>query len=246
MTEESFTKPGRQLAFVRGRQTLRWSNGTSLVIKGNYTTEGTFPEGSSWAQNPLPYSNAGSPPEFPPPCHERSSSHKGGAHHSTSATCSTKPLSSGPAEGYSECANAFCNTNEDYAFAGNVPLEACVAHCKAVNCTCFDYDATSGGSHPFEHCRVSAPAQHAAAVPSSEHYTAYRIGANPAVQPPSTRHGGLVDNGYCSGEFPYMVMILDEVIVPADTKPGDYVLGFRWDCEKSAQVWAACADLRVE
>ena len=231
---------------MHGRQTLRWSNGTSLVIKGNYTTEGTFPEGSSWAQNPLPYSNAGTPPEFPPPCHERSSTHKGSAHHGTSATCSTKPLSSGPAEGYSECTNAFCNTNKDYAFAGNVPLEACVAHCKAVNCTCFDYDATSGGSHPFEHCRVSAPAQHAAAVPSSEHYTAYRIGANPAVQPPSTQHGGMVDNGYCSGEFPYMVMILDEVVVPTDTKPGDYVLGFRWDCEKSAQVWAACADIRVE
>ena len=40
-------------------------------------------------------------------------------------------------------------------------------------------------------------------------------------------------------------MILDEVSIPADTKPGDYVLGFRWDCEKSAQVWAACADVTI-
>ena len=24
-------------------------------------------------------------------------------------------------------------------------------------------------------------------------------------------------------------------------KPGEYVLGFRWDCETSAQVWQSCA-----
>eukprot|EP01052_Picozoa_sp_SAG31_P042597 SAG31_NODE_6816_length_1879_cov_1.997753_2_plen_219_part_00 len=210
-----------------GRQTLRWSNGTSLVIKGNYTTEGTFPEGSSWAQNPLPYSNAGSPPEFAPPCHERSCTESGVAPHSTSAACSAKPLSSGPGEGYSECTNAFCDTDEDYAFAGNVPFETCVAHCEAVNCTCFDYNAASAGHHPFEHCRVAATAQHAAAVPSSDRYTAYRRGANPPARRRPSAHGGLVDDGYCSGEFPYMSMILDEVVVPADIKSGDYVLGFR-------------------
>ena len=100
-----------------------------------------------------------------------------------------------------------------------------MAECKALNCSCFDYSATSAGRHPFEHCRVAALDTHAAAVPSGDHYTAYRRGANTA--PPPTRHGGLVSNGYCSGEFPFMSMILDEVTVPADTKPGEYVLGFR-------------------
>ena len=31
---------------------------------------GTLPEGSTWAMNPFPYSNAESPPEFDPPCNE--------------------------------------------------------------------------------------------------------------------------------------------------------------------------------
>ena len=48
----SETKMGECLAFVPGRQKLRWANGTELLIRGNYTTEGTFPAGSSWAQNP--------------------------------------------------------------------------------------------------------------------------------------------------------------------------------------------------
>lgn len=210
-----------------GRQTLRWSNGTSIVIKGNYTTEGTFPKGSSWAQNPLPYSNGASPPEFPPPCNERSGTPRNGG--GSAAACSAKPLASGPAKGYIECRSSFCNTGKDYAFAGNVAFEACVAQCKAANCTCFDYDATSTGRHPFEHCRVSAAAQRAVAVPSSAHYAAYRRGPNkPAggANPPS-QLGGLVDDGYCSGEFPYMSMILDEVVVPASINPGEYVLGFR-------------------
>ena len=234
------------LAFVPGRQTLRWSNGTDLVIGGQYTTEGTTPKGSSWSMNPLPYSNAGSPPEFKPPCHERGGCAGGvGAEckPATAAACAPKPLSSGPAEGYTSCANAYCNTGKEYAFAGNVPLAACVAQCKAHNCTCFDYDSTSAGRHPFEHCRVAAPDQHAAAVPSGDHYIAYRLGANPPAPPKHA--GGLVSNGFCSGEFPFMSMILDEVSIPADTKPGDYVLGFRWDCEKSAQVWAACADVTI-
>ena len=227
------------LQFVPGRQALRWSNGTDLVIKGQYTTAGTTPKGSSWAMNPLPYSNAGTPPEFPPPCHERDGCAKGqgtpvGADckpaggGSAAAACAPKPLSGGPAEGYTACENAYCSTGKEYAYTGNVTLAACVAQCKAHNCTCFDYDAASSGHHPFEHCRVAALDQHAAAVPSGAHYTAYRRGKNPPATPTPKHAGGLVSNGFCSGEFPFMSMILDEVVIPADTKPGEYVLGFRW------------------
>ena len=31
--------------------------------------------------------------------------------------------------------------------------------------------------------------------------------------------------------------IVDQVRVPADLKPGKYVLGFRYDCDASSQVW---------
>ena len=40
--------------------------------------------------------------------------------------------------------------------------------------------------------------------------------------------------------------IYDKVKVPADLMKGEYVLSFRWDAEKSAQVWNMCANIRIE
>merc|ERR1719355_225883 len=37
--------------------------------------------------------------------------------------------------------------------------------------------------------------------------------------------------------------VMDEVNVP--NKPGTYVLGWRWDCEETDQVWASCADIVI-
>jgi hypothetical protein len=39
--------------------------------------------------------------------------------------------------------------------------------------------------------------------------------------------------------------ILDEVVVPADLQPGKYVVGFRYDCDASSQVWQNCADIEL-
>jgi hypothetical protein len=50
--------------------------------------------------------------------------------------------------------------------------------------------------------------------------------------------------GACSGDF-MSGSIVDHVVLPADLEPGAYVLGFRWDCEQSAQVWSSCADVAV-
>jgi hypothetical protein len=35
------------------------------------------------------------------------------------------------------------------------------------------------------------------------------------------------------------------VKVPTDLAPGKYVLGFRYDCESTAQVWSNCADITL-
>jgi len=35
----------------------------------------------------------------------------------------------------------------------------------------------------------------------------------------------------------------DKVIIPADLEEGEYVLGWRWDCEESTQIWQNCADI---
>ena len=37
----------------------------------------------------------------------------------------------------------------------------------------------------------------------------------------------------------------DLVLVPENIEPGDYILSFRWDCQKSSQVWFSCANIKV-
>merc|ERR1712179_868838 len=37
--------------------------------------------------------------------------------------------------------------------------------------------------------------------------------------------------------------VMDEINVP--NQPGEYVLGWRWDCEETDQVWASCADVVI-
>lgn len=50
--------------------------------------------------------------------------------------------------------------------------------------------------------------------------------------------------GACSGDWTAGV-IEDTVLIPAGLAPGDYVLGWRQDCEETAQIWSNCADVRV-
>eukprot|EP00040_Diaphanoeca_grandis_P015763 m.80821 g.80821 ORF g.80821 m.80821 type:complete len:364 (-) comp25352_c0_seq1:337-1428(-) len=54
------------------------------------------------------------------------------------------------------------------------------------------------------------------------------------------------DTGKCSGRDPFNTLISDQLIVPGTLAPGSYVLGIRWDCEKSAQIWQNCADISIE
>jgi hypothetical protein len=42
-----------------------------------------------------------------------------------------------------------------------------------------------------------------------------------------------------------MYSIVDELQLPHDLEPGDYVLGFRWDTEQFAQVWSSCSHIRI-
>ena len=50
--------------------------------------------------------------------------------------------------------------------------------------------------------------------------------------------------GRCSGDWTGG-MIVDTVAIPADLEAGDYVLGWRWDCEETTQVWSNCADVAI-
>ena len=39
--------------------------------------------------------------------------------------------------------------------------------------------------------------------------------------------------------------IVDHVMIPLGTPPGSYVLGWRWDCEESNQIWQSCSDITI-
>jgi len=39
--------------------------------------------------------------------------------------------------------------------------------------------------------------------------------------------------------------IVDQVLIPAGTPAGRYVLQWRWDCEESDQIWISCADVNI-
>ena len=50
----------------------------------------------------------------------------------------------------------------------------------------------------------------------------------------------------CSGAWgPYNMEIVDDVIIPADLEPGEWVLGWRWDAEESHQIWQSCSDISI-
>jgi len=49
----------------------------------------------------------------------------------------------------------------------------------------------------------------------------------------------------CFGHYPANTLIIDSLRVPSSLPAGDYVLGWRWDAEQTAQVWSNCADIEV-
>ena len=51
-------------------------------------------------------------------------------------------------------------------------------------------------------------------------------------------------SGWGIGDL-FRLEIVDTLRLPEDLAAGDYVLGWRWDCEESTQVWANCADVTI-
>ena len=56
------------------------------------------------------------------------------------------------------------------------------------------------------------------------------------------------DPGLCSGnqgQDGHAIGVIDRVAVPSHLKAGKYILGWRMDCESTAQVWSNCADVEL-
>eukprot|EP00658_Telonema_sp_P-2_P003934 TRINITY_DN1146_c0_g1_i18.p1 TRINITY_DN1146_c0_g1~~TRINITY_DN1146_c0_g1_i18.p1 ORF type:complete len:172 (-),score=39.39 TRINITY_DN1146_c0_g1_i18:366-881(-) len=59
---------------------------------------------------------------------------------------------------------------------------------------------------------------------------------------PASMCSGMEDG---SGGAEPTLEIVDRVLVPEGLVPGEYVLGWRWDCEESNQIWQSCSDLTI-
>ena len=82
-------------------------------------------------------------------------------------------------------------------------------------------------------------------VPNGPHVPGWAF-PPPCYEPryPDEPFTGL-DQGRCSGQWIHNITLYDQLRVPEHLEPGDYVLGLRWDCETSAQVWQSCADVTI-
>jgi len=100
-----------------------------------------------------------------------------------------------------------------------------------------DTDATPHRCLPGEDHNIDGPCAPCPGTPGSD---CSRCDDNcqsgkPAFEPPCPGcHGNRHD-----------IAVRDFVKVPQDLKPGRYVLGFRYDCEATAQVWNSCSDITL-
>jgi len=82
--------------------------------------------------------------------------------------------------------------------------------------------------------------------PTADFPAPCKAGSSKPVRAPMANGQYGSNPGPCAGNWPTTVTIVDTLRVPAHLPAGDYVLGWRWDCEMTAQVWAACADITIK
>lgn len=173
LTEQCFQK--YPLEFVQERHAILFANGTSVPIKGTFVSEGTLPEGSTWARLPIPATGLG-PRCLPGP-------------NDTNSTPN-----------------------------GCMKWEGRSNHNGHVDGPCVACPETAGS----DCSRCSNPGW-----PGK--------GPRPAFEP--------LLPGVMEAPSPG---VLDVLKVPKDLPAGDYVLGWRYDCEGTAQVWSNCADITLQ
>ena len=69
--------------------------------------------------------------------------------------------------------------------------------------------------------------------------------ATTAHAPRSSPRASRTSDATATAARPLSPAVLDVVRIPKDLPAGDYVLGWRYDCEATAQVWSNCADVKL-
>jgi len=102
-----------------------------------------------------------------------------------------------------------------------------------------DTNSTKNACLPWEDHNIAGPCVPCPQTPGSD---CSRCDDNPkpSFPPPCKECIGVDASGVWGN-----TAVVDTLKVPADLPAGDYVLGWRYDCEATAQVWANCADITL-
>lgn len=163
VSEECFQN--NQLKFAGDSSWIVYSDGRKVEFPMTKVTEGTYPEGSEWARDPVP-----------------------GCYVCDAYTKCGTPLPPVPGK-----------VKSDWDIQVN-----CYAYCDGSS----DSKASGSCVHPTQFPEPS-----------------------PGI------------SGFGKTIWPWGIM--DKVVIPEDLEPGSYLLGWRWDCEESTQVWENCADIKI-
>ena len=187
-----------------------------VPIQGTFVTEGTTPKGSMWSRIPIPSDCLG-PRCIPGPNDTDATPHR-------------------------------CLPGETHLIDG--PCEACPGHhASRANptrpCPALDGPSSPPGqslcgssmASPFASPESCLNLACLAGTPGSD---CSRCDNNcqsgqPAFEPHCP---------HCQGNR-HDIAVRDMVKVPSHLPPGRYVLGFRYDCEATAQVWNSCSDITL-
>ena len=185
LTEAAFQK--LPLKFAAGAK-LRHNDGTETPYSPTYVTEGTSPQGSTWAMNPIPRIT----PE------------------------QITPGASGMPKWLSDACAASGAANQGRKgepWKGNLSM--------LWACRSFEPVCAESKTQPWY--KLPDPVT--------------PVGKKSPVRASDVE-------GRCSGDWTGG-QIVDQIVIPGGLPAGDYVLGFRWDCEETTQVWSSCADVAI-
>lgn len=211
-----------------GNSKMMMSNGTMLDLNSTFVTDGTLPVGSMWQMNPIPTTRDG--PSlgkvgytFPPPCYDPTP---------------PRALSQG------RCTGEWIN---------NITMSVCFFFCEKTT----ESDKMSAHCHAGICVQYNSSRVHevttCAAIPSVYvHLLTYALNIVNVIIYIYIYINILFKsmNGFNNQPInqpinqPTNKTRYDQLLVPT-VAAGEYVLGFRWDAEGSAQVWQACADVTI-
>jgi hypothetical protein len=249
LTEKCFQ--AHPLDFVQEKQAILYPDGHTVPIKGVFISTGTFPTGSMWSRLPIPAGGLG-PRCLPGPNDTDSTPNgcmkwEGRSNYDghVNGPCVACPETVG-----SDCSR--CNITRNVQSYCIMYTHTVILHTHTVHSYC-----TAGALMQHTHtvhsyCTLMLHTRNVL-TPTPFHTSYFHPSIPRCSNPGSHDPKHPVSPPTPGTAFPPPLGIygapaqdvLDVLKVPADLPAGEYVLGYRYDCEGTAQVWSNCADITL-